>query len=274
MLLDETTGWPAITKEGVNVLSSLAGEARLGAPVEEDGTFSKSPQRCFACGTWDSGRHRKCYHGENGGSPLNVVRFCPGTKGRVRDNILERASDPNFMYRASGAVHKELLVEKNGKTVCLICREAATVEHVCGTRHERRMRTPSFYTTRFGLPAELTEPHVLGVPLMRGLDGRDEQLRPDRRILCMVCAICGTRADKGHCATVAHRLKCEKKRRNIEGTWDYEVLRSTKKDTELNYEMEEAPVKKGLYNIDALTGLLFLSTKGRMIVVRPQCRQQ
>ena len=73
---------------------------------------------------------------------------------------------------------------------------------------------------------------------------------------------------------MAHGLKCEKKRRNIEGAYDYEVSRSTEEDAESNYEMEEAPVKKGLYNIDALTGLLFLSTKGRMIVVRPQCRQQ
>ena len=117
MLLDESTGWPAITKEGVNVLSSPAGEARLRAPVEEDGTFSKSPQWCFACGTLDSGRHRNCYHGQNGRSPSDVVRLCPGDQRRVRDNILERRSDPNFMYRASGAVHKELLVERNGKTV-------------------------------------------------------------------------------------------------------------------------------------------------------------
>ena len=101
--------------------------------------------------------------------------FVPGTKGECETTFWsEEVIQTSCIALAAQCTRS--CWSKGTARPFVSCREAATVEHACGARHERRMRSPCFYTTRFGLPAELTEPHVLGVPLMRGLDGRDEQL--------------------------------------------------------------------------------------------------
>ena len=211
--LCHNASWPAITREGGNLLRNSTPKEFNAADLEEAGTFAKQAPWCVSCGTYNTKRHRREYHSEGKNGPGLVAVLNEEDQPRVCLNINERILEPEFNLRLKGPIHENLLMKDRDKIVCIVYREVATVEHVCSSVQCRRMAVPSMYTTKLGLSPPLSHQYIVGVPVPQKLGSKFVQFESDQGIYYAVCTLCKTRVEPDHCQSAGHKARCERDRK-------------------------------------------------------------